>query len=87
MTVSSKTNAYTLAASDYCVIFTGASTVMFTLPAANTCLGRVYLLVNQSSVSLTTSTYYAGSAVATTAVAAGTNAQIVSDGVKWRKIN
>jgi hypothetical protein len=79
----------TLSATDYAVIDTGSANVTFTLPAANTCTGRVYLIINQASAgtlttSLSITTAYG---VTITTVGSATNVQIISDGAKWRKIN
>ena len=88
ISVANKSASYTLTASDYCVIYTGSTTGQtITLPAATGCTGRLYLLVNQSTVAFSTSTFYSGSTVATTSVAAGTNVQLISDGVVWRRVN
>ena len=88
ISVATKSASYTLTASDYCIIYTGSTTGQtITLPAATGCTGRLYMLVNQSTVAFSTSTFYSGSTSATTTVAAGTNVQLVSDGVVWRKVN
>ena len=84
-----KTASYTLTASDYVVIFTGSTASQtFTLPSAISASGRVYIIVNQSTVSLGTSNFLAGSGGGTTSgVLAGVNLQLISDGANWRKIN
>jgi trimeric autotransporter adhesin len=81
-----QSGSYTLSGTDYCVIFTG-SLGTFTLPTASSCTGRIYLIVNQGTVALTTSTYRTGSATTVTSVAIGASVQVISDGTEWRKIN
>jgi hypothetical protein len=81
-----QTGSFTLDGNDYCAIFTGSSGT-FTLPTASTCSGRIYLIVNQGTVALTTSTYRTGSATTVTSVAIGASVQVISDGSEWRKIN
>jgi trimeric autotransporter adhesin len=86
--VSVKTSSYTLSAIDYCVIYSGSGTGQtFTLPAASTCPGRIYLIVNQSSQNLGCSLYRTAVAATTSTVALSTNVQLISDGTEWRKIN
>jgi hypothetical protein len=84
-----QTASYTLTASDYCVIFTGTSSGQtFTFPSATGVPGRIYIIVNQSNQTLNTSNYLSGNGGGgTSAIAAGINVQIISDGASWRKIN
>ncbi|WP_428224330.1 beta strand repeat-containing protein [Flavobacterium sp.] len=85
--VATKSSNYTFTGTDYCVIFTGTSASTFTLPSASSCTGRIYLIVNQGSVALTTSTYRTAIATTATSIAVGASVQIISDGTEWRKIN
>jgi len=50
--------------------------------------GRVYILVNHSTVALTTSiAFTTANATTSTTVSPGTAVQLISDGTVWRKIN
>ncbi len=90
MSYRSGTGNYTLLATDYVVINTGAAAT-WTLPAANTCAGRVYRLLNQGTGSITLSQTVRTSSGATSTtliVTAGSNFyEILSDGTEWRRIN
>lgn len=86
----SGSGAYTILATDYVVINTGGAAT-WTLPAANTCAGRVYRLLNQgtASITLSQSVRTASAATSTTlSSSAGSNFyEILSDGTEWRRIN
>lgn len=90
MTYRSGTGSYTLLATDYVVINTGAAAT-FTLPAASSCAGRIYRLLNQGTGAVTLSQTVRTDASTTTtalAVTAGANFyEILSDGTEWRRIN
>ena len=86
--VTNKTAAYTLTASDYCVIYTGTTAVTFTLPVASGCPGRIYVIVNSGTATITTSVAYTlTNGTTTSTLAAPTSLQLISDGTVWRKIN
>jgi hypothetical protein len=90
MTYRSGTGSYTVLATDYVVINTGGSTPTWTLPAANTCSGRIYRLVNQGTTNVTLSqsvTTASGTTTTTLPFGATGNYEILSDGSVWRKIN
>ncbi len=88
MTVVSSNNTTTLDGDDYSVIFGGTITGnSVVLPAANSCTGRVYLIINHSSSSVTISSYITANGTNSTAVANGSNVQIMSDGTNWHRIN
>ncbi|HKR05927.1 MAG TPA: hypothetical protein VJY62_14925 [Bacteroidia bacterium] len=85
--VRTQSGATTLAATDHCVINTGAAAT-WTLPAANTCAGRVYIITNHGTGSITTSVAYrTANGTTSTTVAVATSVQIISDGTEWRRIN
>jgi hypothetical protein len=90
MSYHSGTGNYTLLATDYVVINTGAAST-WTLPVATTCAGRVYRLLNQGTGTMTLSQTVrtaSGTTVTTLVVTAGSNfLEILSDGVEWRRIN
>ena len=90
MTYRSGSGNYTVLATDYVVINTGAAAT-FTLPAANTCAGRIYRLLNQGTGAVTLSQTVRTDATTTTtalAITAGANFyEILSDGTEWRRIN
>lgn len=86
----SGTGNYTVLATDYVVINTGAAST-WTLPDPTACAGRVYRLLNQGTGAITLSrTVKTANATTTTnlAVTAGSNFyEILSDGTEWRRIN
>ncbi len=91
--VTGKTSNYTLTTSDYILIntSTAATGPTFTLPAASTCFGRMYRIINHGTQSITISPNVIsanGSTVNSLATAAGSNVmEVVSDGNNWRRIN
>jgi hypothetical protein len=84
LTIVSKTANYTLTANDNTVIFKGAG-ITASLPNANTCSGRIYVIVSQTNV-LTISPFQNLSDVATTTVSGGTSITIQSNGTYWYQI-
>ncbi|MEO8149592.1 MAG: hypothetical protein ABI723_18280 [Bacteroidia bacterium] len=86
-TVRITSGAITLAATDYCVINNGAAAT-WTLPTVGTCTGRVIIITNHGSGSITTSpAYRTATATTTTTIAVATSVQLISDGTEWRKLN
>jgi hypothetical protein len=85
--VVTSATSLTLDATHYSVIHTGGSGNTFTLPAANTATGRIYVIINHGTDALTTSIYTTGNASTATSVAINATIQIISDGTVWRKIN
>jgi hypothetical protein len=86
--ITSGSNSTTLGGSDYMVIYSGTNSGnSITLPSASSYAGRIYMLVNHSSSSVTISTYYTANATTSTSIAAGTTVQLVSDGSNWHKTN
>jgi hypothetical protein len=85
--ISTKVANYTLTASDYTIIFDGTS-LTATLPAASTCAGRIYVLVNRNATALTTSIAYQTltTGVTSTTVTAASSIIIQSDGTNWYQI-
>jgi hypothetical protein len=86
----SGTGNYTLLTTDYVVINTGAAAT-WTLPAASSCTGKMYRLLNHGTGNVTLSiAVNTANATTTTnlAFAAGTNySEIISDGTAWRVLN
>ncbi len=90
----STSGSTTITATDYTLINTVGSGT-WTLPAASTCPGRVYLLVNHGTAAITISPALRVSAAVPAAGATtnlpqtdGSNTfQIISDGTDWRKLN
>lgn len=85
--VNTTNGSLTLTGGHYCVIYNGGTGNTFTLPAASSCVGRMYLLVNHGTDILSTSSYYTGNATTSTTVAIAASVQLISDGTDWRKIN
>jgi trimeric autotransporter adhesin len=90
-TVVTSNNTTTLDGTDYMVIYGGTITGnTITLPAANTCSGRVYLIINHSSSIVTINggiNYFVTNSVTSNTIIAGASVQIVSDSTNWHKIN
>ncbi len=78
----------TLDANDYTTIITPtASTVVVTLPAASTCSGREYVIVNKDGNNFTFNLNYLDLAnVSTNALPATTSITLQSDGSNWHRI-
>lgn len=82
-----KSGSYTLAITDFTVVFDGTS-LTATLPAASTCTGRIYVLVNRNATALTTSVAYntLTTGVTSTTVTAASSVWIQSDGTNYYQI-
>ncbi|MCZ2355831.1 MAG: hypothetical protein LC115_03910 [Bacteroidia bacterium] len=77
--------AITLDATHYTVIRTAAGAI--TLPAAASCPGRIYVLVNRTVAAINTSIAYNPFAgAATTNIAANSAVTLQSDGAAWNRI-
>lgn len=86
--ITTGSNSTTLGSTDYMVVYSGSvSGNSITLPAAGSYAGRVYIIVNHSSNSVSVSAYYTSNTGTATTVSAGSTAQLVSDGTNWHKIN
>ncbi len=85
--ITGTTASLTLSSAHYTVIIQNSAHVI-TLPAASTCLRRIYILVNQSTIStLGSSGFYKNfSNVNTTTIPANSSITIQSDGVNWYRI-
>ena len=57
-----------------------------TLPAAGTCSGRRYVILNQTGASVTTSSYIDITTASVTSLANNTSIEVISDGTNWRQI-
>lgn len=66
------------------VYSSGTGTI--TLPAAGTCSGRRYVILNQTGGACTTSTYIDITTASVTSVANNTSIEVISDGTNWRQI-
>lgn len=66
------------------VYSSGTGTI--TLPAAGTCSGRRYVILNQTGGARTTSTYIDITTASVTSVANNTSIEVISDGTNWRQI-
>jgi len=85
--IALKSGSYTLAITDFTVVFDGTS-LTATLPAASTCTGRIYVLVNRNATALTTSVAYntLTTGVTSTTVTAASSVWIQSDGTNYYQI-
>lgn len=80
-------SSLTLNETHYCVVYTGGAGSTITLPAANSCTGRMYVIINHGTSTLTMSQVRISSGGLSTQVLTGNSAQIISDGTEWRRIN
>lgn len=72
---------------DHTLIVTNAAgAITVTLPAANTCARREYVIVNQSNTAKTITSYLDFSGAANTSVPANGSIAIQSDGTNWYRI-
>lgn len=78
--------AYTFADTDFTVIRAVGNTGAFTLPAASTCSGRIYTVVNQSAAAITISSYLGLNGSGSTTVAATSSVMLQSNGTNWYQI-
>lgn len=85
--ITTATGNLTLNNTHHTVRVTVAAAVI-TLPAASSCPGREYVIVNYNTGgNITTTAFLNASAVSTTTIASGGNARLQSDGTNWYKIN
>lgn len=86
--VGSKVDFYSTSVTlnnEHCVFFNGNAGEMFTFPAATSCKGRVYIIVNHGTGSLDTSSYLTGNATSNNIILADETVRVISDGTNWRK--
>jgi hypothetical protein len=76
--------AYTLTELNHTVIVT--ANVAITLPAANTCVGRIYIVKKTVNGNTTISNYITSTGASSTNLSAGV-LQLQSDGTNWQQIN
>lgn len=81
--VSTATNI-TLTEANYTVIIT--ANVVVTLPAANACIGRIYVIKKTATGNTTISSYIDNGGAASTSFGRGV-LQLQSDGANWQQIN
>jgi hypothetical protein len=78
----------TLGVSSNTFINNSSVNVALSIPNANTCAGRQYLIVNHGSGTITLSfSVKLSYASSTTTIASGASFTIVSDGANWHKVN
>lgn len=82
--IALKTANYTLTSTDHTIIFDGTS-LTATLPAASTCSGREYVLVNRNATSLTTSIAFETltTGVTSTTITSASSVWIQSNGTSY----
>ncbi len=76
--------ALTLDETNYTVILTANANI--TLPAANICIGRIYIIKKTANGNSTISNFISNTATATTTIGRGV-VQLQSDGTNWQQIN
>jgi hypothetical protein len=76
--------ALTLDETHYTVILTSGAAI--TLPAANTCIGRIYIIKKTVNGNSTISNFISNTAAASTSIGRGV-VQLQSDGTNWQQIN
>ena len=67
------------------VFFTGASGETITFPTANTCKGRIYIIVNHGTDIVNTSNYITGNSTTNNSISMDETLHVISDGTDWRK--
>jgi hypothetical protein len=83
----STVTAITVAATDRTVIYTITTGMpAFTLPAANTCSGREYRLVNYSATAGSVSSYTGFTGIAATTILPQSSIVVQSNGTTWRRV-
>jgi hypothetical protein len=86
--ITTNNNTTSLGGADYMLVYSGSTSGNgISLPSASSYTGRIYMIVNHSSSSVSISTYYTANAATSTTIAAGNTVQLVSDGSNWHKIN
>jgi hypothetical protein len=86
--ITTSSNSTTLGGNDYMLVYSGTTSGnSITLPTASSYTGRIYMIINHSSSSVTISTYYTDNATSSTNITGGTTVQLVSDGSNWHKMN
>ncbi|MHA4845990.1 hypothetical protein ACX0G7_17570 [Flavitalea antarctica] len=86
----SGTGDYTIKATDHVVINTGNPDVNWTLPAASTCPGRTYKLLNHGGGTVTLNELVRTNSSTTITVIQNTTGnflEIMSDGSQWRRLH
>jgi hypothetical protein len=76
--------ALTLDETNYTVILTANANI--TLPAANSCIGRIYIIKKTANGNSTINNFISNTATATTTIGRGV-VQLQSDGTNWQQIN
>lgn len=79
-------SALTLTEAHHTVIITGG-TGGITLPPANSCTGRIYVVKNLSGSVITISNFISSLGASATSIANNRVVMIQSDGVDWQQIN
>lgn len=82
--ITTTTTNLTLNETHHTVIIFGTHNI--TLPAPNTCLGRIYIIVNQTGTPRTISSYFDFSLNATTLINSNSSITIQSTGGNWSRI-
>ncbi|QMU30464.1 beta strand repeat-containing protein [Adhaeribacter radiodurans] len=88
MAVRNVSGGTTLSATDHVIINTTNGTATWALPAANSCKGRIYRVINHGSGTLTFSTsIIVGYNTTATSLNAGAAVELISDGTNWRRMD
>jgi hypothetical protein len=78
---------FTLGATNYTVIITAAAgAITLNLPAASTCTGRIYVLVNKSGNTQNTGSYLDLAGNSTTSLLSHTSYTLQSNGASWDRV-
>lgn len=85
--VTTAPGSITLTSANYTVFLTGTSDAIVTLPSAAVSVGRIYVLVNQTTAK-NTSPYYQTFTLGVTSpvIAANSSITLQSDGINWNRI-
>ena len=86
--VNSSNGTITLGSSNYCVIYNGSTSGnTLNFPAASTCAGRVYVIINHSTGVVSTGSYFINNSTSLGSVSAGNQVTVISDGNEWHEMN
>ena len=85
--IHSTSSDYTLTGDHHTLIITGAGGYTISLPAANNCVGRIYVLINRTASLCTSSISYTTAAgLPSSVIAANNSLWLQSDGTGWQQV-
>lgn len=85
--ISTTSTSLTLDESHSTIIANNTAAITITLPGANSCIGRIYIVKKTGSGTITISSFLSSTGVTTSSIGALGVFQIQSDGTNWQQIN